>query len=94
MSLSDALLQEIVEKAAGNPFFLEELTRAVVEHDDRHPTLMVPDTIQAVLAARIDQLPPEEKRLLQIAAVMGEDVAFPRPHLYLQSRPHSGGGIQ
>jgi class 3 adenylate cyclase/tetratricopeptide (TPR) repeat protein len=74
--LSDALLREIVETAAGNPFFLEELTRAVVEHDDRHPTLVVPDTIQAVLAARIDQLPPEEKHLLQTAAVIGKDVAF------------------
>jgi class 3 adenylate cyclase/tetratricopeptide (TPR) repeat protein len=80
MPVSDRLRQEIVERAAGNPFFLEELTRAVVEHGDRHPTLVVPDTIQAVLAARIDQLPPEEKRLLQTASVIGKDVAFPLLH--------------
>ena len=36
----------------------------------------VPATVQAVLAARIDRLPPEEKRLLQSAAVIGKDVPF------------------
>ena len=75
--LSDALRREIVGKAAGNPFFLEELTRDVVAHADRHATLVIPDTVQAVLAARMDQLPPEEKRLLQTAAVIGMDVPLP-----------------
>ncbi|HEY5868632.1 MAG TPA: hypothetical protein VI542_24245, partial [Candidatus Tectomicrobia bacterium] len=75
--LSDALRREIVGKAAGNPFFLEELTRAVVAHADRHATLVIPDTVQAVLAARLDQLPPEEKRLLQTAAVIGMNVPVP-----------------
>ena len=75
--LSDALQREIVGKAAGNPFFLEELTRDVVAHADRHATLVIPDTVQAVLAARLDQLPPEEKRLLQTAAVIGMDVPLP-----------------
>ena len=36
----------------------------------------MPPTVQAVLAARIDRLPPEEKRLLQTAAVLGKDVPF------------------
>ena len=36
----------------------------------------MPATVQAVLAARIDRLPPEEKRLLQTAAVIGKDVPF------------------
>ena len=75
--LSDALRREIVGKAAGNPFFLEELTRAVVAHADRQATLVIPDTVQAVLAARLDQVPPEEKRLLQTAAVIGMDVPVP-----------------
>jgi predicted ATPase len=75
--LSDALRREIVGKAAGNPFFLEELTRDVVAHADRRATRMIPDTVQAVLAARMDQLPPEEKRLLQTAAVIGLDVPLP-----------------
>ena len=39
--------------------------------------MQVPATVQAVLAARIDRLPPEEKRLLQTAAVIGKDVPFP-----------------
>jgi predicted ATPase/DNA-binding winged helix-turn-helix (wHTH) protein len=77
MPLSDALRREIVGKAAGNPFFLEELTRAVVAHTERHATLVIPDTVQAVLAARMDQLPPEVKRLLQTAAVIGMDVPLP-----------------
>ena len=76
-TLADALRREIVEKAAGNPFFLEELTRAVVAHADRQAPLVIPDTVQAVLAARLDQVPPEEKRLLQTAAVIGMDVSVP-----------------
>jgi tetratricopeptide (TPR) repeat protein len=75
--LAEAWQREIVEKAAGNPFFLEELTRAVMADGDHPPTLVVPDTVQAVLAARMDQLPPEEKRLLQTAAVIGMDVSLP-----------------
>src|SRR5262249_4710198 len=40
------------------------------------PTIQVPATVQVVLAARIDRLPPEEKRLLQTAAVIGNEVTF------------------
>ena len=69
--------EAIAAKAAGNPFFVEELTWAVVEHGDHAGTVPVPDTIEAVLAARIDRLPPEEKRLLQTAAVIGTEVPVP-----------------
>lgn len=72
-SLPDVLVQRVLAKAAGNPFFLEELTRAVLEHDARTILQTVPDTIQAVLTARIDRLPAEEKRLLQTAAVLGRE---------------------
>ena len=41
------------------------------------PTIQVPATVQAVLAARIDRLPPEDKRLLQTAAVIGTEVPLP-----------------
>jgi hypothetical protein len=41
------------------------------------PTIQVPATVQAVLAARIDRLPSEEKRLLQTAAVIGTEVPLP-----------------
>ena len=61
----------IVATAAGNPFFVEELTWAVVEHGDTAGPLPLPDTIEAVLAARLDRLPPEDKRLVQTAAVIG-----------------------
>ncbi len=71
------LTQEIVDKAAGNPFFLEELAQAVVEHQASPATLSVPDTIQALLTARIDRLAEAEKQLLQTAAVIGKDVPLP-----------------
>jgi DNA-binding winged helix-turn-helix (wHTH) protein/class 3 adenylate cyclase/tetratricopeptide (TPR) repeat protein len=72
-----ALVHAIVQKAEGNPFFLEEFARVVVEHGSQSSALAVPETVQAVLAARIDRLPPETKRLLQLAAVIGREVALP-----------------
>jgi class 3 adenylate cyclase/tetratricopeptide (TPR) repeat protein len=75
--LPEPLLQTIVTKAAGNPFFLEELAWAVIEQSPHPAVPGIPDTIQAVLAARIDRLPPAEKRLLQTAAVIGTEVAVP-----------------
>jgi DNA-binding winged helix-turn-helix (wHTH) protein/class 3 adenylate cyclase len=71
---SSACEQAILDTAAGNPFFLEELAWAVQEGGMEQPTSMIPDTVQAVLAARIDRLPPAEKRLLQTAAVIGHEV--------------------
>ena len=71
--LSDQLAQTILAKADGNPFFLEELTQAVVESGDFRAELAVPDTIQGVLMARIDRLPDMSKRLLQTASVLGRE---------------------
>ena len=76
-SVPETVVQEIVTQAAGNPFFLEELAWNVIEHGGQPAPLAVPETIEAVLAARIDRLPPEEKRLLQTAAVIGMDVTVP-----------------
>ena len=67
------LEQVILEKAQGNPFFLEELTRAVIEHEDTVASLDVPDTIQGVLSARLDRLPEAHKRLVQTASVLGRE---------------------
>jgi tetratricopeptide (TPR) repeat protein len=78
------LAQEIVAKAAGNPIFLEELAWTVATHDDRHTALTLPDTVQAVLAARVDRLPPAAKRLLQIAAVIGIEVPVPLLHAVVE----------
>jgi class 3 adenylate cyclase/tetratricopeptide (TPR) repeat protein len=69
--LSDHLTQVILAKAEGNPFFLEELTRAMVEQGELQADVAVPDTIQGVLMARIDRLPDAVKRLLQTASVLG-----------------------
>jgi predicted ATPase len=44
------------------------------------PTIQVPNTVQAVLAARVDRLPPEDKSLLQTAAVLGTEVPLPLLH--------------
>jgi predicted ATPase len=76
-SVPETVIQKIVTHAAGNPFFLEELAWNVIEHGGQPALLAVPETIEAVLAARIDRLPPEEKRLLQIAAVIGMAVPVP-----------------
>jgi class 3 adenylate cyclase/tetratricopeptide (TPR) repeat protein len=64
----------ILDKAEGNPFFLEELAHAV--GDAVGGALPVPDSVQGVLAARIDRLPETAKQLLQTAAVLGRE--FPR----------------
>jgi adenylate cyclase len=69
------LEQRILAKAEGNPFFLEELTHAVIEHGDLQRDVVVPDTIQGVLSARIDRLPEAHKRLLQTASVLGREFA-------------------
>jgi tetratricopeptide (TPR) repeat protein len=78
----------LIERTEGNPFFLEDSVRTLVETQGlsgergayrlANPVegIQVPATVQAVLAARIDRLPPEEKRLLQTAAVIGKDVPY------------------
>jgi tetratricopeptide (TPR) repeat protein len=83
------LTQLLIARTQGNPFFLEESVRTLVETEvlmgERGAyrlakpldSLQVPATVQAVLAARIDRLPPEEKRLLQTAAVIGTEVPWP-----------------
>jgi predicted ATPase len=83
------LKQLLIERIEGNPFFLEESVRTLVETGmlagdpgayqlaQALPTIQVPATVQAVLAARIDRLPPEDKRLLQTAAVIGTEVPLP-----------------
>jgi class 3 adenylate cyclase/tetratricopeptide (TPR) repeat protein len=78
----------LMARTEGNPFFLEESVRILMETGvlagepgayrlaQALPTIQVPATVQAVLATRIDRLPSEEKRLLQTAAVIGTDVPF------------------
>jgi predicted ATPase/class 3 adenylate cyclase len=74
--ISTVLLREIVTKGNGNPFFLEELTRSVVEQGTTHPPLALSDTVHAVLTARMDRLSPMAKRVLQTASVIGQEVPY------------------
>ena len=69
--------RSIVAHGAGNPFFLEELMWVVVDHDTQVQPLALPETVQAVLAARIDRLSRAAKHLLQTAAVIGHDMPVP-----------------
>jgi len=82
----EALKRLLIVRTEGNPFFLEESVRTLVETGvlvgergayrlaQALPGIQVPATVQAVLAARIDRLLPEDKRLLQTAAVIGTEV--------------------
>jgi class 3 adenylate cyclase/tetratricopeptide (TPR) repeat protein len=80
----------LIARTEGNPFFLEESVRTLVEtgvlvgesgaYRLAQPLAslqQVPATVHAVLAARIDRLPPEAKHLLQTAAVIGTEVPLP-----------------
>jgi class 3 adenylate cyclase/tetratricopeptide (TPR) repeat protein len=60
----------VAQASGGNPFFAEEVAQAIVE-GRRGPGDHLPDTIQAAIAARLDLLPPTEKRTLQHASVLG-----------------------
>jgi class 3 adenylate cyclase/tetratricopeptide (TPR) repeat protein len=64
------LVPVLVERSGGNPFFAEEMVRRVAEADQIDMAEM-PDSVQAVLAARLDALEPFERRLVQQAAVVG-----------------------
>jgi adenylate cyclase len=76
MSLPSDTVDLIVEKADGNPFFLEELARAIAEASGGDDSGKLPDTIYDVLMARIDRLGGNIRRLLQVGAVIGRTIAF------------------
>ncbi|HLC05603.1 MAG TPA: adenylate/guanylate cyclase domain-containing protein [Anaerolineales bacterium] len=81
--LPPVIREAILSKAEGNPFFVEEVIRMLIDQEDlvrengrwkasrALESLEIPDTLQAVLAARIDRLPEEAKHVLQIASVIG-----------------------
>ncbi len=86
--LPDDLAATIANKAEGNPFFLEEIGRALLESGAvraeggrltlAHPAsaIVVPDRVQDIIAARIDRLGEEQKRTVQIASVIGREFAL------------------
>jgi class 3 adenylate cyclase/tetratricopeptide (TPR) repeat protein len=89
---SDATVEPLkpilIARTGGNPLFLEESVRTLVETHalsgergahrlvHRLDTLDMPATVQAILASRIDRLAPDDKQLLQTASVLGKDVPF------------------
>jgi tetratricopeptide (TPR) repeat protein len=80
------LMQSLLQRTEGNPFFLEESVQTLIETHvlvgargayllaEPLPNVQVPATVQAVLVARMDRLPPQEKRVLHTAAVIGMEV--------------------
>jgi class 3 adenylate cyclase/tetratricopeptide (TPR) repeat protein len=99
-SALEPLKRALTARTEGNPFFLEESVRTLVEtralSGERGayrlarplPSIQVPATVQAVLAARIDRLRPEDKTLLQTASVIGKDV----PLALLRAMAEAGEG--
>jgi predicted ATPase/class 3 adenylate cyclase len=77
MTLPEARLRVMVAQAGGNPFFLEELAWHVGGQGGGETPEAIPETVHAVLAARLDRLSPEVKRLVQMAAVVGMQVPWP-----------------
>ncbi len=81
--LPASVREVVIQRAEGNPFFVEELVRTLIDRGvlerqnggwiahELAEELVVPDTVRAVLAARIDLLEPAEKAALQAAAVIG-----------------------
>jgi class 3 adenylate cyclase/tetratricopeptide (TPR) repeat protein len=86
---SDALAPlraRIVAQADGTPLFLEEIASSLIESGVVRPgsealpmfgEVSIPVSVQAILAARIDRLPAARRRLLQVASVIGKDLALP-----------------
>jgi len=82
------LRQLILNRAAGNPLFMEEFTHTLLENgsierkDDKYvlsgkaSDIQVPDTIQGIISARMDRLEDNLKRTMQVASVIGRDFAF------------------
>jgi len=84
-ALPENLVSRILEQTQGNPFFVEEVIRSLIEdgtliHDPEsdewqvtqaEADIEVPDTVQSVLAARIDRLPTDDKHIVRRAAIVG-----------------------
>ena len=82
------LSRNIIERAQGNPFFLEELVNALVERGDFEgergsfrlkggiDAIPLPSTVQAVIAARVDRLEEDAKKVLEIASVIGREISL------------------
>ena len=73
-SLLDGRLQgerrsELLTRAGGNPLYAEEFVRMLAQAEEEIP---LPESVQGIIAARLDTLPPDEKTLVQAAAIVGK----------------------
>ena len=89
-TLPENIKQLIIAKAEGNPFYLEEVIRSLINSDTITQaedgqswrvkagidTITLPDTLQGVIMSRIDQLDPDTKRVLQVASVVGRRFSY------------------
>jgi class 3 adenylate cyclase/tetratricopeptide (TPR) repeat protein len=87
-TLEPELEKKIVEKTEGNPFFVEEIVRELLDRGDLVKSgdqyicklsvdqCEIPNTVHGVLAARMDRLSEDLKRTMQVASVIGRDFAF------------------
>ena len=73
MGTADPRARLILDKAEGNPFFIEELARVV---GDQAGSVEVPDTVHGVLTARIDRLAELPKRIVQTGSVLGREFSL------------------
>ncbi|HEY2904794.1 MAG TPA: tetratricopeptide repeat protein [Vicinamibacterales bacterium] len=83
--VSDRLVERLYERTGGNPFFLEQVCRALVEQgavslrggeavvEGGPETLSLPDTVQAVIRARLDNLEPRAREVVRVAAAFGRE---------------------
>ena len=97
-SLPQQTRDHILTKAEGNPFFVEEVIRMLIDRgaierrDERWVAtarvadVEIPDTLQGLLLARIDRLPPESKRTLRVAAVIGRQFGVVMLERLLEAR--------
>ena len=91
----------VMQRAEGNPFFIEELTRYLREHAllvpstsmrPAEPTEGAPDTIQALLKGRIHRLSEPLKYTLELASVLGREFPLPLLEALRSSRERSPTG--
>ena len=81
------LTARVAQASGGNPFFAEEVARTVFDQVSGAAADRLPDTVQSAIAARMDLLPAEEKRVLQGAAVLGHSFDEDRLEELLGERP-------
>jgi class 3 adenylate cyclase/tetratricopeptide (TPR) repeat protein len=70
--LSEELKRAVLERAGGNPLYAEEFVRLLTDRGLADGATELPESVQALIAARLDTLTPERKSLLQDAAVLGK----------------------